>query len=145
MKVFWLTPEQIAYALIIGVVVGVCISFASVPRPVEVPVQVITPVPTPEPVIITERPTPVPTPEATVNPNKIVNTQQVMCTLAETMGGMFPVMAMMMAFLILIFWIREGWTFAAFASIMMFALFWYVGGFVLIPGGVCNLPTGGLP
>jgi hypothetical protein len=60
MKVLGMTGGILAFALLCGVVIGVAMSFGSIPHPVEVPVQVITPVPTPEPVIITEHPTPAP-------------------------------------------------------------------------------------
>jgi hypothetical protein len=60
MKVLGMTGGILAFALLCGVVIGVAMSFGSIPHPVEVPVQVITPVPTPDPVIITEHPTPAP-------------------------------------------------------------------------------------
>jgi hypothetical protein len=62
MKVLGMTGGILAFALLCGVVIGVALSFGSIPKPVEVPVQVITPVPTPEPVIITEHSTPAPAP-----------------------------------------------------------------------------------
>jgi hypothetical protein len=92
LKIFWLTPEQIIYALVIGVVVGVCISFASMPHPVEVPVQVITPVPTPAPVIITERPTPVPTPEITQDIPHTLDAQRIVCIYSGALGGNFYIL-----------------------------------------------------
>jgi hypothetical protein len=68
MKVLGMTGGILAFALLCGMVIGVALSFGSIPKPVEVPVQVITPVPTPEPVIITEHPTPAPTPEPVQTP-----------------------------------------------------------------------------
>jgi hypothetical protein len=62
MKVLGMTGGILAFALLCGMVIGVALSFGSIPKPVEVPVQVITPVPTPEPVIITEHSTPAPAP-----------------------------------------------------------------------------------
>jgi hypothetical protein len=61
MKIFWLTPGQLAAGLLVGAVIALIATSASVPHPVQVPVQVITPVPTPPPVVITAQPTPVPT------------------------------------------------------------------------------------
>jgi hypothetical protein len=56
MKIFWLTPGQLAGAFVIGLSIVLALMYATVPHPVEVPVQIITPVPTPPPVVITEQP-----------------------------------------------------------------------------------------
>jgi hypothetical protein len=66
MKILWLTPGQLAGALLFGLLITLVVTFVSIPHPVEVPIQIITPVPTPPPVVITERP--IITAQSTVQP-----------------------------------------------------------------------------
>jgi hypothetical protein len=145
MKVFWLTPEQIAYALIIGVIVGVCISFSgSAPRPVEVPVQVITPVPTPAPVIITEKPTPLPTPEVTVvqDPNRVVTIlpQTMACVISQMFGGNFYILLIVavMFNVYLMFGIRSGGMTYVVMVLMMLFMIWIFNPFAAVSDTMCN-------
>jgi hypothetical protein len=104
MKIFWLTPTQLLYALIVGGAIALIATFALVPHPVDIPVQVITPVPTPPPVVITAQPTPVPTPVVTdmvittSDGSLVIAQNEIAQTVQTAIGLMFWILPMVIVF-----------------------------------------------
>jgi hypothetical protein len=95
MKILWLTPGQLAGALLFGLLITFIVAFVVMPHPVEVPVQVITPVPTPPPVVITEQP--VITAQPTVQPTSthVLNSfEKAQYDMAETMNVAFNLLTL---------------------------------------------------
>jgi hypothetical protein len=96
MRIFWLTPGQLAGALFIGLSIVLFSMYVMIPHPVEFPIQIITPVPTPPPVVITEQPV------ITAQPTSLVNYSQDLFALSGASSETFKIFNLIAIILVII-------------------------------------------